>query len=267
MGGRADKQRISLASGVLPEFDAVTVAAAAAATGYSDAGLMVRPDQWDVNQEQQLLDIKAEHGIGYLDVEVLWIPAGGQLDDSLRLIVDVGGRLQADHVLVVSDEADADQLAPALRQISDWCEPYRLKPMLEFLRITAVSSLAQARELLTAVEGHNFGILLDALHLARSNELGRLPMLDAAQHPYIQMCDGRLVCADDPESLLEDAIDLRCAPGEGELPLGKLLQALPENTPMSMEVRSRAYRDAYPDAYARAAAVLAQTRKFLSTTD
>jgi len=38
-------RRISLASGVLPEFDALTVARSAAATGYTDAGFMVRPDR------------------------------------------------------------------------------------------------------------------------------------------------------------------------------------------------------------------------------
>lgn len=257
-------RRISLASGVLPEFDPVTVARAAVVAGYSDAGLMVRADEWLLDCEAELLDIKAEHGLGFLDVEVLWIPAGGELDDSHRFIVEVGGRLQADHLLVVSDEADVDRVAPALRQISDWSAPYNIKPMLEFLRITPVTSLAQARELLAASQGHNFGILLDSLHLARSGELQHLPPLDPTQHPYIQFCDGLRDCVDDPQHLLEDAIDLRSAPGAGELNLRPLLQALPADTPLSMEVRSRALREAYSDPQARAAAVLSQTRNYLT---
>ena len=205
-------------------------------------------------------------GLGYLDVEVLWIPTGGELDDSHKLIVDVGGRLGADHVLVVSDEPDPELLAPALTKISAWCANYPIKPVLEFLRITAVQSLAQALELLAAARQHEFGILLDSLHLARSGELFTLGELDADLHPYIQLCDGNRECADDRPSLLTDALDLRCAPGEGELPLHKLLQALPGDVPLSLEVRSSVYREKYPEPVERARALLRQTRKFLQET-
>lgn len=257
-------RRISLASGVLPEHDAVTVARAAVAAGYSDAGLMVRPDAWDPAWEDELLQLKTEHGLGFLDVEVLWVPAGGQLDESHKMIVDVGGRLGAEHLLVVSDEANPAMLMPALEQISQWCAAYAIKPMLEFLRITQVCSLAQARELLATSAEHNFGILLDALHLARSGELFALPALAPGAHPYIQLCDGPRECAHDQQSLLTDALDLRSAPGEGELPLWDLLHALPGAVPLSMEVRSRRYREDYPDPVERARAVLLQTKKFLA---
>jgi sugar phosphate isomerase/epimerase len=256
-------RRISLASGVLPEHDALTVAQAAVAAGYSDAGLMIRPDDWDLEQEDALLALKEQHGLGFLDVEVLWIPAGGELNDGHRLIVEVGTRLGADHVLVVSDEADPDVLAPALIEISAWCAGHKIRPMLEFLRITSIESLAQATELLAASNEHHFGILLDSLHLARSGELFALPSLDAALHPYIQLCDGLLNCAEDQPSLLTDALDLRSAPGEGELPLKPLLRALPADVALSLEVRSRHYRETYRDPVERAAKLLEQTNKFL----
>jgi len=255
-------RRISLASGVLPEHDALTVARAAVAAGYSDAGLMVRADTWNVDNEAELLHLKDAHGLGFLDVEVLWIPAGAQLDGGHKLVADVGVRLGAEHVLVVSDEPRPEILAPALATISQWCGP-SLRPMLEFLRITEVTSLAQTQELLAACSEHNFGILLDSLHLARSGELNKLPALDPAMHPYIQLCDGPLHCADDAESLLVDALDLRSAPGEGELALTPLLQMLPAATPVSMEVRSKAYRDGHPDPAERARVILERTKKFL----
>ncbi len=257
------KRRISLASGVLPEHGAITVARAAAAAGYSDAGLMVRPESWNEADEPELLDIKAAAGIGFLDVEVLWIPRGGVVDAQHQLIADVGVRLGADHLLVVSDEADADVLAPALAAISAWCAAGSVRPMLEFLRITDVQSLRQARELLAAAGEHNFGILIDSLHLARSNEYGEVGQLDVSQHSYIQLCDGPLACEATREALLVDALDRRCAPGEGELPLASLLAALPADVPLSLEVRSKWYRDTYPDPLARATAILEQTNKFL----
>jgi len=256
-------RRISLASGVLPEFDAFTLARAAASAGYSDAGFMVRPDAWPAEREAELRDLLAESGVGVLDVEVLWIPAGGELDEGQRLIVDVGNRLGADNLLVVSDEADPERLAPALQEISDRAAASGMRPCLEFLRITRVQSLAQARELLDACRGHNFGILLDTLHLARSGELANPGDLDPTLHPYIQLCDGRRQCAEDPQSLLQDAVDGRSAPGEGELELRALLARLPDDLPLSLEVRSRPYRERYPDPGERAAAVLDQTRTFL----
>jgi sugar phosphate isomerase/epimerase len=257
-------RRISLASGVLPEFDALTVAQTAQATGYTDAGLMVRPGEWQVADESELLEMKAA-GLGYLDVEVLWIPQGAQLDKSHHLIVEVGRRLAADNLLVVSDEADADLLAPALAQISAWCDGI-VRPCLEFLRITRVHSLRQAQELLAASDEHDFGILIDTLHLARSGEITSLPHLNLEQHPYIQLCDGLLSCVDEPSALLADALDGRSAAGEGELPLAGGLDLLPAQTPLSLEVRSKYYRDAYPQPLDRARAILEQTKTFLEQT-
>ncbi len=254
-------RRISLASGVLPEHTAPVVARAAIAAGYSDAGLMIRPDEWQVAWEDELLVHKTE-GLGYLDVEVLWIPEGGLLEAGHKMIVDVGKRLGADNLLVVSDEADPELLGPALSTISDWCDG-ELAPSLEFLRITSVQSLAQARELLEQCGNHSFGILIDTLHLARSGELSSGLTLDPAQHPYIQLCDGQLACEEDFDSLLQDALDGRMAPGESELDLGIVLDELPQDVPLSLEVRSAWYRDHYPDPAERARKIYEETTKFL----
>jgi len=203
-----------------------------------------------------------DKGLRFLDVEVLWIGPGAELTDDHRHLVDVGLQLGADHVLVVSDEPDPSTLAPALRQLTDWCDG-RIKPMLEFLRITAVSSLAQATTVLDACEGHDFGILLDALHMARSDELAQ-PLERLERFPYVQLCDGKERCADDRESLLDDAINGRLAPGEGELGLAGFLDQLPVTVPLSLEVRSAVYRDRYPDPIERSQAVLDRTMEFLA---
>jgi sugar phosphate isomerase/epimerase len=83
--------------------------------------------------------------------------------------------------------------------------------------------------------------------------------------PYAQLCDGpaRLQRADHA-TFLADAIDGRSAAGEGELPLRDLLAALPANVPLSLEVRSKRYRDRYADPVERARAVLDATDRFLA---
>jgi hypothetical protein len=50
------------------------------------------------------------------------------------------------------------------------------------------------------------------------------------------------------------------------LPLRDLVAALPNDLPLSLEVRSKRYRETYPDPVDRARAVLAATRKFLAST-
>ena len=254
-------RRIGLASGVLPEHTGLTVAQTALACGYSDAGVMVRPENWRDDELQAMCALRDEHGLGYIDVEVLWIPSGAKLDESHKKVADVGLALGADNMLCVSDEPDPKKLAPALRQITDWCGG-RLKPVLEFLRITRVQSLKQATALLDACDGHDFGILIDTLHLMRSGEM-TADLGDLARYPYVQLCDGRVDCGDEYDQLLNDAVDGRMAPGEGEIPLAGIMARLPADLPVSVEVRSKDYRERFIDPVARAGAILKATRTFL----
>jgi len=53
----------------------------------------------------------------------------------------------------------------------------------------------------------------------------------------------------------------RLAPGEGNLPLGKLMKCLPEKIPVSLAARSKYYREGYPDPVERAKVILERTRE------
>ena len=64
---------------------------------------------------------------------------------------------------------------------------------------------------------------------------------------------------------MDEAIDARLLPGEGELPLQRLLAALPAGLALAPEQRSHALRERYPDAAARAGVILRATRSFLQT--
>jgi sugar phosphate isomerase/epimerase len=61
-------------------------------------------------------------------------------------------------------------------------------------------------------------------------------------------------------------MDLRCAAGEGELPLREMLAALPADCPLSLEVRSKRYREEFPQPADRARAILERTREFLASS-
>ena len=257
---------LSLAAGVLPEHPPETVAEAAGRAGYRLSGFTVDPQQWSDATTARVRARLAQWDLAVLDVEVVWIPAGGRLDDSHRRIVEIGGELGARNVLVVSSEADPARVAEALRRLCEWAEPFAMRVALEFLMITPIRSLAQARTIVDACDHPAAAVLVDTLHLARAgNTPDDVAALPADLRPYVQFCDAPATCGDSHQAYLEDALDRRSAPGEGDLPLAALLTHLPADCPLSLEVRSRAYREAYPDPTERAAAIRQRTLQFLDS--
>ena len=81
---------------------------------------------------------------------------------------------------------------------------------------------------------------------------------------YAQLCDmpERGVITDADEYFI-DAVDGRLAPGEGSIPCGDD-QSLARQLPISLEIRSRYYRERYPDHVERARVILERTRAFFA---
>ena len=81
---------------------------------------------------------------------------------------------------------------------------------------------------------------------------------------FAQFCDAPVTLPNPTHaSLLEEAVHGRLDPGEGALPLRQLLDVLPQNIPLSMEMRSRRLRERFPDATDRAKHVYKTTTAFL----
>ena len=257
---------LSLAAGTLPEFLPNQVAHAAGQAGFSHVGFTIEPEHWNPEQIKATKNAIADHDLSVLDVEVIWIPEGGRLTDAHRLIIDAGADLGASNVLVVSAEPDSDRTAAALHQLCEWAAPADMRVSLEFLMITAVQSLDSALDIVKRCDHPAAAILIDSLHFQRAGHAAAaLKSVDSNLLSYSQICDGNLHCAETFNAYLEDAIDLRSAPGEGELPLEDMLKALPAAIPLSLEVRSKAYRDGYSDPTERATSVRQQTLAHFET--
>ena len=257
---------LSLAAGVLPEFAPDVIVAAAAEAGYRATGIWCDTDSWTATTTRQVAQRLREGALTALDIEVIWIRAGRTASASARRLIEIGGELGARNVLIVS--ANPDMLETQL-QFAELCElaaAANMRAVLEFLMIAQVRTLAQASAIVQAVDHPAGGVLIDALHLARC---GATPADVAALPwhwlPYAQLCDGPAELNDrSDQGFLTDAIDGRSAPGEGGLPLADLLAALPQALPLSLEVRSRYYREQYPEAAPRARAVLSATERFFA---
>jgi sugar phosphate isomerase/epimerase len=84
------------------------------------------------------------------------------------------------------------------------------------------------------------GVLVDPLHLRRSGgspaAVAVLAQSRPELFPYVQLCDAPLGAPHDgTRGLYREAVTARLLPGDGELPLGELLGALPASLPLSVE--------------------------------
>ena len=247
---------LSLAAGSLPEFQPEQVAHAAGEAGFGHCGFTIEPEHWNGAARKATKAAIAEHDLSVLDVEVVWIPQGGQLTDDHKRIVDAGLDLGAANILVVSSEPDPGRTADALHQLCLWAAPGSMRVALEFLMITAVQSMDSALDIIRKADHPAAALLIDTLHFQRAGHLpGALDTVEERLLPYTQICDGQSDCVPGFEAYLEDAIDLRSCPGEGDLPVADMIKALPEQIPLSLEIRSKIYRERFPQATDRAIAV------------
>jgi sugar phosphate isomerase/epimerase len=258
---------IALASGVHPGLAPEAMARTAGEAGYNSVGLWVEPGvNWDRGTTARVRSELEAHGLSVLDVEVIWLRPGAAPDPMHHEIIAVGGELGARNCLIVSSEPDRDS---TLRRYEDLCEHAAaagMRACLEFMGVTEVKDLASARDIVETVDHPAGGLLVDAFHLER---VGLAPTdpgaVDPRWLPYVQLCDvpqrGAIA---DAEAYYEDALDGRLAPGEGALPLREFLGCFPADLPISLEVRSRFYRETYPDPVERARRILASTREFFA---
>lgn len=257
--------RISLASGVLPEFGPVDTVRAAAAGRFDAVGLWIEPGQWTPAMTRDVRHALADTGLELLDVEVVWLKADSKMDDHRRTI-DIGAELGARNVLCVSSDPDAASTASRLAALCGHAEESGMRIALEFGIFTEVKTLRAAMRILDAV-GHPLrALLIDPIHVDRSGTtVEEIAAVPRELLGYAQFCDAPSERPDpaDFDAVIVDAIDLREQCGEGGLPLRAMYDALPAGVPLSIELRSRALREAFPDPGERAGEVARKTRAWI----
>ena len=258
-------RRLSLAAGVMPDFTPQETVAAAAAAGWDSAGVWVDVETWTEATTREVSRRLSDGGLTALDAEVIWIGAGADNPDHLRLI-DIAAELGAANVLAVSSAASFAETADKLATLCAHAAEVGVRVSLEFGAFTTVRDLGEALEVLRLCGRPDAGLLVDPLHFARTG--GRpadLAAVDPRRFAYAQFCDAPAQgpSRDDVPAIIEEALDLRLNPGDGELPLAELLAALPDGAPLSVELRSKALRERWPDATERSKALLAATRDWM----
>ena len=253
---------LSLAAGVCPETGPADFVVACAAAGWEACGIWFDAATWDDAVAREVRRRLDDTGLIALDMEPIFVtPAGDHADAIIEAAATVGAR----NLLVVSRGVDDDQFAERFGELCDLAAPHGIGCSLEFMAFMSVRNLPQALTVLDRVDRPNGGVLIDNLHLARTGgTIADVAAIAPERLPYLQLCDAPADAPGDaPGELVAEALDGRLLLGEGHLPITELVDALPQHTALSMEVRSAALRSEFPDPTDRARRVLETSRQLL----
>ena len=245
------------------------VVAVAARSGYDCAGLRLLPAMPggtayplmdDARLLRETLSRINSTGVAILDLEIVRIDR--QFDArGLLPFLEAGSRLGARAVLVGADDRDQARLAQSFAALCDAARPFGLTADIEFMPWTAVPDIGSAVRLVQAAGcPANAGVLVDALHFARSRssleEIGALPR---SWLHYAQLCDAPAGIPATDAELIHTARSNRLLPGEGGIDLRALCARLPVDLPLSIEIPNESRLSALgPEAWARQALAAAR---------
>lgn len=250
------RREIGIAHLTLLQLTPPELVAAAAEAGYDFVGVRVTaatagetpyPMRPGSPMSKETLARLDDTGLRVRDIEFLALDAdaGPQL---WMPALEAGAALGASSVSVVGADADLDRLADTLARLTNDARAFGILPTLEPISYQVVRSIPDAARL---ARGAGAAILVDALHLQRfGGRVDQVAALEPELVPILQLCDAPLATPQhlDPPATMPrgmttngsvlqlEARALRLMPGDGELPLRALIDAVPDDTPISVEV-------------------------------
>jgi sugar phosphate isomerase/epimerase len=217
---------------------------AAAAAGFPAAGLRILPPVHlsragcVVGNPDLIRSVRTtcrQRGIRLLDAEVASLTASITADD-IKAIVAAAAELQFRFVQTVIDDEDMSRAAANLAQLAEAAGRCGVGVALEFMAFRPLQNLESALSLIDRCGADNVGVLIDALHLARSGGSPEtVAVIPAGRIAMAQLCDAPLA-SPAFDDLAAEARNERLYPGEGQLWLNELLDVLPDGLPISIEV-------------------------------
>jgi sugar phosphate isomerase/epimerase len=217
----------------------------AARVGYRYVGLRLAPvtanepryplpyDEKMMGETQAAL---ADTGLEVLDIELVRLTPDTTVA-SFAPMLEAGARLNAKHVIVQTPDSDRPRAIDHYGQLCEVARPFNLSCDLEFITWTETADLAVAAEIVSAVNQPNAGILIDTLHFCRSRcSLAALRALPRSWFRFAQVCDAPAQAPATTEGLIHAARNERMFLGDGGLDVRGILDALPPDIPLSLEI-------------------------------
>lgn len=227
----------------MPPVEAVRLAAdlGVSRMGIAPAPITANPHgfaPWDLRQDPALVrDIKAslrEHSVQLSLGEGFLIMPGIEIADMAGAL-DIMAELGAPVVNGVAIEEDRARAQDEFARFAEMAAARGLVATLEFMPMMWPATLDEALTFVADSGAPNGKLLLDTMHVYRSGATtADVARLDPAQIGYVQLCDVPMPAPTDDYG--EEARHERRCPGEGDLPLGDFIRALPSDVSMGLEV-------------------------------
>ncbi len=178
----------------------------------------------------------AETGVRVLDVELARMSP--ELDAKYFLpLLEAGAELGAKHVITQLPDPDRARATERFATICDLAAPLGLTIDLEFPTWTETPNVTEDAKVLRAVNKPNAGMLIDTLHVARSeSSLDDLRQMPREWFHYAQVCDAPAEAPATKEGLIHAARCERLFPGEGGIDVCGILACIPVNIPYALEI-------------------------------
>jgi sugar phosphate isomerase/epimerase len=247
----------------------------AARAGYQKVGLRLAPaapggQAYPLMRDQRLLaETQAcmqDLGVGVFDLELVRLGAAFRAADHLPFF-EVGAKLGARALLVAGDDEDEARLTASFAALCEAAAPFGLTADLEFMPWTRVPDARTALRVVAAAAQANGGVLIDALHAARSaTSLADLAAIPRRYLHYAQICDAPADAPATVEGLIHAARCERLLPGDGGIDLAGIFALLPRDLPISVEIpHDREVAVIGPEEWARRA--LAASKRVLESVE
>jgi sugar phosphate isomerase/epimerase len=241
----AAKRDYSLAHLTALHLSPTELVEAAAAGGYRYVGLrLTRVSDDDpvyplATDAALMRETKArlEHtGVEVLDIELARLDPQ-TTPESLQGFLEAGAELGARHVIGQLPDPVRSRKTERFAALCDLAQPLGLTVELEFPSWTETGNLAEATQVLTAVNRPNAGMLIDLLHFARSrSSVEELRKLPRSWFRYAHVCDAPAEIPSTTAGQIHTARAERLYPGEGGIDMRAMLAALPADIPYALEI-------------------------------
>ena len=266
-------RKLVLAPTSLPHAGPLDVIEAAAAAGYDGLGLRLarspnQPFQPVVGNKPLIRDIRvalSATGLSVLDIFSYWIEPAMDLDE-FKATFEVAAQLRAKYILVLGNDPDPSRLAHNFAVLAEAAGAFGLACAIEFAINRPLSTLQQAAGLI-ASSRCDAAIVVDPMNLVRSGGNAQdLAQVDPSLLPYMHFCDGIFDAKADADSkTVRIASNRRCLPGDGILPLREILDGLPADITLSVEIPGP--NDPQMSARDHARLIADASRRFLQSYD
>jgi len=218
--------------------------ASAAAAGFDAVGLrLLAPSGLQlaheiVGNKAQIRAIRRaceSTGVEIFDVDAFTLGATTDMAVLYRAL-ETAAQIGASIIQTVCEDPDVQRATERFASLCAAAAVHGMKVAIEFMRWRHVSTIENALAFVVQAGCPNGAICVDTLHLSRSGGTpASIAAVPAERMPYVQLCDAR---AEIPplEDMLQEARHDRLYPGEGELWLDDILNAMPPGIPISIEV-------------------------------